>query len=370
MRVLMVTPSYYPITGGAETLIRNLSIKLNHAGIQNDIMTFNMNQKWKPHWQARTDEINGLTVYRIPGLNWLPLVHSDRTTLGINLIPGRFRHYLRGYDVIHFHVGDLTFPFFSLPVAKPKIAHFHGPLDFYKKSFPSRQILKKMTNLYVVISREMQQHLLELGVSENKIRYVPNGVDSEVFHPAGNKEKNLILFVGRITFDKGLHVFVESLSHIRTKTEIVIIGPSEWDIDYFQKLQDQIARENRRGIHKITYLGEQEQNVIVKWCQKASIFVLPSFREACGIAILEALSCETPVVATNIEGIREVVVDGKTGLLVPTNDPAKLASSIQYLLDNEDVRTKFGRDGRKFVMANFSYDSAVEKLRRIYEDLL
>jgi glycosyltransferase involved in cell wall biosynthesis len=365
----MVTPSYYPITGGAETLIRNLSIKLSQSGIHTDVMTFNMNQKWRPSWQARIDEIDGITVYRVPGLNWSPLVHSDRTTLGINLIPGRFRSYLEKYDVIHFHVGDLTFPLFSLSVGKPKLAHFHGPLDFYKKSFLSRQILKNVANLYVAISREMYQDLLELGVSENKISYVPNGVDSEIFHPAGNKEKNLILFVGRITFDKGLHVLLESLSHIRTPIEIVIIGPHEWDVDYFRKIQDKIAKENRRGIHKITYLGEQEQNVVVKWCQKASIFVLPSFREACGIAILEALSCETPVVATNIEGIREVVMDGKNGLLVPTNDPVKLASSMQYLLDNETLRTKFGQEGRKFVKTNFSYDSAIEKLRQIYEEL-
>ena len=366
----MVTPSYYPITGGAETLIRNLSIKLNQKGIHTDIMTFNMTKKWNPHWQARIDEIDGITVYRVPGLNWYPLTHSDRTTQGINLIPGPFRNHLKGYDIIHFHVGDLTFPFFSLTTKKPKITHFHGPLDFYQKSFTSRQILKNMADIYVAISRDMQQDLKELGVPEDKIRYIPNGVDSEIFHPTGTKEKNLILFVGRVTFDKGLHVLLDALPYVRTKTEMVIIGPPEYDVDYFQRIQNQIAKENKRGIHKITYLGEQEQNVVVKWCQKASIFVLPSFREACGIAILEALSCETAVVASNIEGIREVVIDGENGLLVPTNSPIKLASSIQSLLDNESLRTKFGIEGRKFVRANFSYDSSIQKFRRIYQDLL
>jgi glycosyltransferase involved in cell wall biosynthesis len=369
MRVLMVTPSYFPITGGAETLIRNISLKLNQSGIQADVLTFNMEQKWKAGWQTKIEELDGLTVYKVPGLNWFPLIHSDRTTLGVNLIPGRFRNIMKKYDIVHFHIGDLSFSTFSLHVGKPKIAHFHGPLDFYKKSYLSRKILLTMANLYIAISSEMQQALVNLGVPECNIRYIPNGVDSNIFYPAGEKKKNLLLFVGRITYDKGLHLVLDALSKIETKVELVIIGPAEWDLGYFQKIQDQITRINKLGFHKITYLGEQRQSVIVEWCQKASIFVLPSFREACGIAILEALACEVAVVATNIEGIREVVFDNVDGLLVPTNNSVKLASSIQYLLDNESVRIRFGQQGRKIVKVSFSYDSAIKKLQQVYNEL-
>ncbi|MEA2066094.1 MAG: hypothetical protein U9O65_03200, partial [Thermotogota bacterium] len=136
MRVLMVTPSYYPIKGGAEAVIRNLSIKLNKIGVQTDIMTFNMNRKWNPSWQAKTEKIDDINVFKIPALNWFPMVHSDRITLGINLIPGRFRKYLKNYDVIHFHCAELTFPLFSYTVKKPKIVHLHGfSTDFYKRYF-------------------------------------------------------------------------------------------------------------------------------------------------------------------------------------------------------------------------------------------
>jgi glycosyltransferase involved in cell wall biosynthesis len=365
----MVTPSYYPITGGAETLIRNLSIRLNHSGICSDILTFNMNQKWSAKWQGKIENIDGLTVYKVPGLNWFPLVHSDRITYGVDLIPGKFRNIMKEYDIIHFHIGNLSFPVFSFNIGKPKIAHFHGPLDFYKHSYPSRKILLKMANLYISISIEMQKALLDLGVPESNIRYLPNGVDINIFHPVGEKKRNLILFVGRVTKDKGIHVLLKSITKIKTKIELVIIGTSEWDTGNFQKIQNQIAKINGLGFHKIDYLGEQQQNVVVEWCQKASIFVLPSFKEACGIAILEALACETPVVATNIEGIREVVFNGVNGFLIPTNDSDKLASSIQYLLDNETVRNKFGRDGRNIVKINFSYVSAIEKIVQIYEEL-
>src|SRR3990170_197880 len=98
---------------------------------------------------------------------------------------------LNGYDVIHFHIGDLTFPLFSYTVRKPMIAHFHGVFDFYMRSFLSRLIIKKTADLYIAISHEMQKNLANLGVEKTKIRYIPNAVDTNVFKPAGNKEKNL-----------------------------------------------------------------------------------------------------------------------------------------------------------------------------------
>jgi glycosyltransferase involved in cell wall biosynthesis len=365
----MVTPSYYPIKGGAETLIRNLSIKLNQVGIHTDLMTFNMDQKWKPRWQSRTEEIDGFTVYKIPALNWFPLQHSDRITLGINLIPGRFRHLLERYDIIHFHVGDFSFPVFSLTTTKPKIAHFHGPLGFHRRYFLSRLMLRNIADSYIAISRSMHQDLIDLGVQPDRISYLPNAVDTTVFRPDGNRTENLLLFVGRITYGKGVHILLKSLVSLRTKTQVVIIGPPDWDTGYFKVIQSQINHENRRGVHKITYLGMQDQDSIAKWCQKASVFVLPSFKEACGLAIIEALSCGTPVVATDIDGIREVVTEGKDGILVPTNNSLQLASAIQYLLDNETVRTNFGRQARLAVQASFSFDSAIANLVRIYKEL-
>jgi len=113
MRVLMVTPSRYPIKGGAEPVVKNLPIKLNESGTQTDIMTFNMNKKWSPCWRTKREKLDGLNVIKIPALNWYPLEHSNRITLGINLIPGIFRNYLKEYYIIHFHGEDLTFPVFS-----------------------------------------------------------------------------------------------------------------------------------------------------------------------------------------------------------------------------------------------------------------
>jgi glycosyltransferase involved in cell wall biosynthesis len=367
----MITPSYYPIKGGAEAVIRNLSIKLNEIGVHTDVMTFNMNRTWDSFWQAKIERIDSIKVFKIPALNWFPMTHSDRITLGINLIPGRFRAFLKNYDILHFHGGDLTFPLFSCSIKKPKIFHLHAlSSDFYKRYFLSRLIFKHIADVYISISQLMSKELVELGIPQDKIRYIPNGVDVKIFRPSGKKEDNLVLFVGRITFAKGLHILLESLDYLRKPTHLVIIGPTDWDAEYFCKMLKRIDRENKKGPHKITYLGAQDQQIIKKWYQRAAIFVLPSFREAFPVVNLEALACETPVIATNVGGIPDVIRDKENGIIVPQNNAHRLAEAIQCLLDNEDVRIKFGREGRKLIMKHFSSEIIGKKLCQIYREML
>jgi glycosyltransferase involved in cell wall biosynthesis len=131
-----------------------------------------------------------------------------------------------------------------------------------------------------------------------------------------------------------------------------------------------IDHENKKGMHKITYLGALKHTDMVEWYQEASIFVLPSFREGFPVANLEALSCETPVISTNIGGISEAVRDGESGILVPSDNALRLAEAIQYLLDNEGARLRLGREGRKQVIGNFSHEVIVRRLCSIYEKLL
>ena len=366
----MVTPGFHPIKGGTETVVRNLSVELNKVGVHADVMTFNMDQKWNPRWKGKIEEIDGINVFKIPALNWLPIEHSPKITMRVNLIPGRFTNIFRKYDLIHFHE-DLSFPFFSLLVRTPKIFHLHGlDVNFYKRYHLSRIILKHAANLYISISRQMERDLAELGIPESKIVCLPNGIDVELFRPEGEKEDNLLLFVGRISFEKGLHVLLESLRYLKEPVRLVIVGPTDWSLKYYQDILKLIEKENRTGKHEIEYLGALDQVDIIKWYQKASIFVLSSFMEAFPVVILEALSCGTPVIATPVGGVSEVVRDGENGFLVPLNNPPKLAEAIQHLLDNKDKRIRLGREGRRWMIRSFSLDVIVNKLCNIYNSLV
>lgn len=371
MRVLMVTPGYYPIRGGTETVVRNLSIELSKIGVDIDIMTFNMDQKWHPKWKGKMEKLDGITVFKIPALNWFPIANSPRIKFQINLIPGRFRHLLKEYDIIHFHEAEFSFPLFSYFTLKPKILHLHGiQFDYFQRYHLSRFILKHIADLYLSITKRMKEELIMLGIPGNKIVYFPNSVDTKIFHPGRRKIDNAILYVGRITHMKGLHVLLKSLSYIKKQAHLIIIGSADWSRKYYNNILKLIEDENKKGKHVVTYLGQVNQAKLIEWYQKASIFVLPSLFEPFGIVILEALSCETPVVSTYAGGVPEIVRNGENGILVPVNNPLKLAEAINYLLENKDVRVKFGKAGREWVIKNFSLEASVNKLYKIYKNML
>ena len=367
----MVTPTYYPVKGGMEEIVRNLSIKLNQKGIHTDVMTFNIDRKWNPKWKGKVETNDGSNVFKIPALNWFPITHSNRVTMGVNLIPGRFANRLKNYDIIHFHYGDLSFPLFSYFVKKPKVLHLHGlAVNFCKRYFISRFILKHTADLYICLTKLMEKELAQLGIPKDSIRCLPNGVDIKLFHPLGKKEDNLVLFVGRICPQKGLYTLLKSITYLEKPIHLVIIGPKGWDLKYFENILKLIEKENKKGKHKITYAGSVKKEELIKWYRKASIFVCPSLFEPFGIVNLEALSCETPVIASNVGGIPDVVHKGMNGILIPPNDAVKLAEAIQYLLDNEDIRKKLGKEGRIWIEKNFSNEVIIKKLFQIYKELI
>jgi glycosyltransferase involved in cell wall biosynthesis len=367
----MVTPCYYPVKGGTETTVRNLAITLNKNKIQTDVMAFNVNQTRKPKWQGKTEKIDGITVYRIPALNWIPIEHSARITAGVNFIPGRFTPILQNYDIIHFHELEFSFPLFSFSIKKPKIIHLHGiNYELIKRHHIMRFLLKHLAHLYISISKQMTKELATLGIPENKIIYLPNSIDTNLFKPIKQKEKNLLLFTGRISEGKGLHILIKSLQYLKESVRLIIIGPPDWDVNYHQNIIKLIEKENRKGKHEINYLGAMDHTALVEWYQKASLFILPSFAEGFPVTILEAIACETPPIATPVGGVPEIIKNYETGVLIPPGDCIRLAEAIQYLLENEDVRLKIANKGRERVLRYYSLDVAAGKLCRIYKQLI
>ncbi|MHA1834601.1 MAG: glycosyltransferase family 4 protein [Candidatus Baldrarchaeia archaeon] len=375
MKVLMVTPFYYPIIGGTESFIESISIKLNEKGINTDIMSFNVDRKWKP-WsisqikKSETTVVNCLNIKRVSALTFLP----TRLIFRVNFIPGRFLDKVLDYDILHFHNDiDLSFPLFSRSINKPKLFHchcLHLTYNSYKRNPLQKRLFKRVADVYIVPSNFWREKLIELGIPETKIEIVPNGIDVENFKPCErNRVENLLLFVGRLDPEKGLLVLLKALNYLKTSVQLVIIGPPSrpW---FFKKLLMLIRAINESTTHKVVYMGVLKTDDVIRWYQRASVFVCPSLSELFGIVNLEALSCATPVVATNVGGIPEVVKDHQNGILVPPNNAAKLAEGIQYLLDNENVRKKLGENGRKWVIDNFSSDVIAKSLFQIYKALM
>jgi len=158
------------------------------------------------------------------------------------------------------------------------------------------------------------------------------------------------------------------VSYVKKPVSLVIVGPIG-SPRYYREVEKQIEREKQKGKHEITYLGRIPDAELMEVYRKASIFILPSFWEAFPVVVLEALSCETPVITTPVGGNPEVIRDFENGILVPVNDPLRLSDAVNFMLDNKDKRTEMGRKGRESVTKNFSVEVIAERLRRIYQEI-
>jgi glycosyltransferase involved in cell wall biosynthesis len=371
----MITPFYYPIIGGAESQIENLSLKLNEIGISTDIVTFNFDRSMKPIPFPKVEKINGLKVTKVATLNCLPtILHHNKINFMINFIPRKLDYILNEYNVLHFHNEvDLTFPAFSYRIRRPKVFHLrclNVTYPIFKRNFVCRHLLRKIPNIYIAQSKYVSSLLLDLGIPEGKIEVIPNAIDVSIFKPGGEKVDNRLLYVGRIEEYKGLHVLLKSLRLVRVPVELLIIGPMVGDSHYHKKIMLLMSELNSKTSHKVVYLGPKKSRELLQYYQSASIVIVPSLSESFGNVILESLACETPVIASSVGGIPEIINSYENGILVPPNNEVKLAEAIQYMLSDKDLRQKLRRHGRKLVMEKFSLEATTQKILSVYKRLL
>lgn len=379
MKVLIVTPSYFPMIGGSETLVQTLSTKLNKAGIHTDIMAFNMDKKWSPIWSERIEQYDYFKVFKVPALNPFPFLRSSplHYPLRLNVLPKLdFKRKFEDYEIIHFlGEADLSLPFFSRSIQKPKIMQCVSvPIlgeQFRRHAYMKKLFVKifpTLANIFVVSSSEDKRVLLDLDIPPDKVLIWHYGIDTDVFRPReGMKLDNLILFVGRIDRIKGLHVFLRSLHMLKFKTQVVIIGPVS-DSGYFKQINKMSLQINKEGVHTVKYIGSVNQRDLVPWYQKATVLVRPDLvgPSGAGISTMEALACGTPVIGVQNHAVR----DGIDGRIIPPNNPTKLAESINVILTDKELAAKYGKEGRRIMEEEFSLKAVLKGLVRIYEDLL
>lgn len=227
-----------------------------------------------------------------------------------------------------------------------------------------------------------------------------NGIELAKFinDPKSNKKRlefKKLLYISKVTPEKGLHVLLEAFKEVVEKNPCVcleVVGSlNAWPIEFNILLSEdskvqKLAAFHRKGSSSyldylsnllvslnlssnVTFHGQIPHKQVVKFYQAADVFVLPSFVEAFNMGIVEAMACQLPVVATDVGGNPEAVEDGKTGLIVESGNSFALANAILELLSNEDLRREMGKIGRKRV-ESFSWDSIVANLLRLYKDMV
>src|SRR5207237_507915 len=192
-----------------------------------------------------------------------------------------------------------------------------------------------------------------------------------------------LLFVGRIARQKGFQHLVRAIQFMDRDFQIVLCAaaPDTPQLAEEMRIAVERAQAQRPGIIWVVEMVDQQ--AACEFYSHAAVFVCPSIYEPFGIINLEAMACETPVVATAVGGIKEVVVDGETGFLVPLEQmkespfdaisPEKfardIAQRVNELMRDRQLRERFGKAGRKRVEENFSWGAIAEKTKKLYETL-
>lgn len=288
-------------------------------------------------------------------------------------------------DLIHAH---FSYPdgFGMIGLAKkwniPLVISALGTIErkvAYEGSYTSRQIIKAMNfaDKVLSVSEDLKLHIVNLGIDENNVIVVPNGVDTEKFKPAGKEnarkllnlplDKNIILFVGALRSIKGVDYLIEAAKNfVDSNTELYLVGRD----DGLKKSLKKMAQD-----FKITdfikFIGPVNHEDIPLWVSASDILVLPSLSEGRPNVVLEAFACEVPVVATDVGGIPELIINGETGYLVPAKNPLELSEKVNKLLGDENQREKMGKCGRKsIIQRGLTWEAHAKKTVDIYSKLL
>ena len=313
-----------------------------------------------------------------------------------------------GSDLVHCHTwyshfgGILAKKNYDLPLVIT--VHSLEPLRPWKReqlaggyefSLWVEKTALEMADAIIAVSRETKDDIERLfNVDPARVHVIHNGIDLNEYRKIDSTgalerygvdpAKPYLLFVGRITRQKGLQHLVRAIQFMDRDFQIVLCAaaPDTAQLGEEMRIAVEGAKAQRPGIIWIDEMVDQQ--AACELYSHAAVFVCPSIYEPFGIINLEAMACETAVVASAVGGIKEVVIDGETGLLVPIDqmkqspfeaiDPEKfardLAERINELMTNPQLRERFGKAGRKRVEQNFSWAAIAEKTKGLYTSLL
>ncbi|MCK4454267.1 glycosyltransferase family 4 protein [Candidatus Parcubacteria bacterium] len=274
-------------------------------------------------------------------------------------------------QIINAHGADSWIPVVLLSkiLKKTSIITLHETENYTKEHWFYGG--KKMANWLWKWTLKNADYLIDISntVKLGKSFYIPNGIDLSIFKPRfTEKKEKTILFVGRLRNQKGIEYFVKAIQIIKkhqTKEKIrsVVVTSSMLKVPEEEKYA-KLIKENGIELHSRIPFKE-----IKKYYQEADVLVLSSVYEAFGLVLLEAMACGTPVVASNVGGIPNVVKDGFVGFLVPPRDSQVIAQKILVLLGNEKLREKMSENCLEWVKS-FSWEKIAEKYLEIYYQVL
>ncbi|EFC82327.1 glycogen synthase [Parafrankia sp. EUN1f] len=233
----------------------------------------------------------------------------------------------------------------------------------------------------VAVSDGMRTDILDAypAVDPARVHVIRNGIDTDEYAPdprtdvleryGVDPDRPYVVFVGRITRQKGLPVLLRAAAAIDPAAQLVLCAGAPDTEDLHREVTELVdgLRASRGGV--VWLSGMLAKPEVIQLLSHATVFVCPSVYEPLGIVNLEAMACATAVVASRVGGIPEVVADGSTGLLVPPDDPTALAGAVNEVLADPARAAAMGRAGRERAVAEFGWAAVAERTARLYAEV-
>ena len=247
----------------------------------------------------------------------------------------------------------------------------------------------------IAVSEQMKTDVVEAyGINPEKVTVIHNGIDPEFYKPTFdnnllleygiNPEIPFVLFVGRITRQKGISQLISAAKYFDENCQIVLCAGAPDTPEIAKETEELISdlKATRNGVILISEMLPREKIKVLY--SHARVFACPSLYEPFGIINLEAMSCETPVVGSAVGGIPEIIVEGETGYLIelesvsrtdfnpknPVEFQMNFASKVNQLLADEKLAAAMGKAGRKRVLEKFSWESIAKTTYTYYEEVI
>ncbi len=278
------------------------------------------------------------------------------------------------------YVGLLVRERFQLPLV---VSLLGSDINVYPGwSKVSRKLTKRVlleADKVIAVSEALKLAAIDLARPMKEIDVVYMGCETERF--VHNNEARdeirrdlaiptdspVLIFIGQISEAKGAFDLLKAFriaKAINPSLHLIFIGNIEDHRSLERKLHEDIPEQD------LHFVGAQNPREIPRWLSSADIFVLPSLYEGLPNVVIEAMSCEKPVISTKEGGIPEIVEDGKNGILINGGDIRALSKAISDLVADSQRRKQMAKEGRRVVERNFSWRNSAQSVRHIYEDVL
>ena len=379
MRIVQVAPSFPPVIGGLENHVYSISIELVKRGHKVVVITSTDSEV------AHKEFMSGIEVYRFPLFlprlfreTWfMPSMISALSSLQADVIHAHGYRCLSSCIAL-FLSKRKKVPFVLTPHGIfPKRNSFNGLLKFIFDYSLGNKLLKSSQKI-IALTESNKLLILNAGAPKSRTVIVENGVDvtkyKEVFDSKALKKKHgflgpVLLYVGRIAWHKNLEQIIRALPLIKRQfndVKCLIVGP-----DYENGLANLLRLAKELGVEdSIVAKGAVSETQLHLYYSIADAFILPSVYEGLSLSMLEAMANKVPILVRSSAGISSILTHGVNALVLGSNDPCEISSSVGLLLSNSELREKICQNAYNLILHKYTWKTVVDKLESIYKELI